>query len=205
MWTSSSFVWRKRFGCLCLFVFQLGYFIYFLLLLSCGSFSVNVGCSVCVVSSDFACWSSSRVGVGVGPNSLNLGLGLGFNPTLTPGCGVGVGEAPTPEPGVGVGIEPQPQPRGPELGLGKLQPQLEVGVGFNCCLEPRGCNNVQPEPTHPLRSMLLSLKTTTLVLSLLRGGNPFCLLFTIAGWNLLLQWQYESVFIVLHACTVFKN
>ena len=59
-----------------------------------GSFLVDVGYSICVVSfyflgfchlhPDFACWSSSRVGVGVGPNSLNLGLGLGFNPNPNP-------------------------------------------------------------------------------------------------------------------------
>ena len=60
-----------------------------------GSFLVDVGYSICVVSfyflrfchlhPDFACWSSSRVGVGVGPNSLNLELGLGFNPNPNPG------------------------------------------------------------------------------------------------------------------------
>ena len=60
-----------------------------------GSFLVDVGYSICVVSfyflrfchlhPDFACWSSPRVGVGVGPNSLNLGLGLGFNPNPNPG------------------------------------------------------------------------------------------------------------------------
>ena len=105
-----------------------------------GSFLVDVGYSICVVSfyflrfchlhPDFACWSSSRVGVGVGPNSLNLGLGLGFNPNPNPGVGL----APTPEPGVGVGVEPQPQPRGPELGLG-LAPTTT-----------RGWSWVQPNP-----------------------------------------------------------
>ena len=39
----------------------------------------------CHLHPDFACWSSSRVGVGVGPNSLNLGLGLGSNPNPNPG------------------------------------------------------------------------------------------------------------------------
>ena len=47
------------------------------------AFWLMLGTVFALFHPDFACWSSSRVGVG--PNSLNLGLGLGFNPNPNPG------------------------------------------------------------------------------------------------------------------------